>query len=240
MSRMRRWSSRMFLPLWGAAIALVVVPSVSLTEDRGASRREMMSDRGEVTRTDERAVPNPLRHVPDEVLLRVKPGLSAAAAHRVLGVVTTASTRRLRLVNGLYHVKLARAVSARRAAGVRAPQGRPLRRAQLRRRGVRGAQRPQLREPLGAREHRSDRRHTRCGHRRSSGLGHHHGQPLGGGGGLRYRSRLRAPGSRRQRLHERARLRRGRRRRRRQRPCGRLSRHRHRERRLASHGRPRP
>jgi subtilisin family serine protease len=110
MSRARRWwLFGILLPLCGASIALVVVPSLAQTQ--GAPRLQKTSDRNDVTRTEARAVPNPLRHVPNEVLLRLKKGLPSAAVNRVLGSVPTASARRLRLVDGLYHVKLAPGVS---------------------------------------------------------------------------------------------------------------------------------
>src|SRR6266571_3329247 len=75
--------------------------------EEGAAASTIISDRVDVKRTEDRPVPNPLRHVPDEILLRLRPGVSAAAARRALESVPVASTRRLRLVEGLYHVKLA-------------------------------------------------------------------------------------------------------------------------------------
>jgi len=59
--------------------------------------------------------PNPLRHTPDELLVRLKPRLSQAAAARALGAVALQSSRRFRAVEHLYHVRLAHGVSLQQA-----------------------------------------------------------------------------------------------------------------------------
>lgn len=77
-----------------------------------------VSDRGVVTRVEDQptgAAQNPLRHVPDEVLVRLKPGLPPAAAATALAAVQAVFTRRFQSVEGLYHVKLAPGVALHQA-----------------------------------------------------------------------------------------------------------------------------
>jgi subtilisin family serine protease len=103
------WLFWILLPLGAASIVLTM--GLSLAQGPAVSNGVKISDRGDVTRAAAKAVPDPLRHVPGELLLRFKHGVSSANARRVLDSVLTVSTRRLRLVDGLYHVKLAPGVS---------------------------------------------------------------------------------------------------------------------------------
>ena len=79
----------------------------------GAQSGVIIEKRNIVTRGEHGPVPvpNPLRHVPDELLLRLKPGLTQAAAARALGAVALKGSRRFRSVEHLYHIKLASGVS---------------------------------------------------------------------------------------------------------------------------------
>jgi len=77
-----------------------------------------VSAAGVVTRLDGERTgtpPDPRRHVPGELLVRLKPGLPPAATARALAAVRTVSARRLRSVEHLYHLKLAAGVSLRTA-----------------------------------------------------------------------------------------------------------------------------
>src|SRR2546429_154681 len=83
----------------------------------GAQSGVIIEKRNIVTRGDHGPVPvpNPLRHVPDELLLRLKPGLTQAAAARALGAVAWKGSRRFRSVEHLYHIKLASGVKLQQA-----------------------------------------------------------------------------------------------------------------------------
>ena len=65
------------------------------------------SAEGVVTRTADKPVPDPRRHVPDELLVRLKPNLSPEAERQALDGVPSVSQRRLGIVGNLYQVKLA-------------------------------------------------------------------------------------------------------------------------------------
>src|SRR5499426_3924025 len=77
----------------------------------------MVEGRNTVTRFESGPLPapDPLRHVPDELLVRLKPRLSQAAAARALSAVALQSSRRFRAVEHLYHLKLAHGVSLQQA-----------------------------------------------------------------------------------------------------------------------------
>jgi hypothetical protein len=77
----------------------------------------VVSDHGDVRRveTTARSLPDPLRSVPNELLVRFKPGLSAGVAARVLSRRPSASARPMRSVENLYHVRLAPGVTLRQA-----------------------------------------------------------------------------------------------------------------------------
>jgi subtilisin family serine protease len=78
----------------------------------------VVSDRGVVTRLESSppgVALDPLRHVPDEVLVRLRPRLPAAAAARSLAAVPARVSRRFRSVEDLYHLRLAPGVSPGRA-----------------------------------------------------------------------------------------------------------------------------
>src|SRR5262249_21975009 len=77
--------------------------------------RATVPDRNDIPHLAERPVPDPLRHVANEVLVRLKPGVSPEAAHRALTTVPVAASRRLSLVDGLYHVKLASGIDLHQA-----------------------------------------------------------------------------------------------------------------------------
>src|SRR5919198_5277427 len=96
--------------LTALAAALIGVIVVGKT---AAQSLRSVSEHGTVTRVERgvRSVPNPLRHVPDEVLVKLRPGLAPAPAARALTAVPLRSTRRFRSVEHLYHVKLASGVS---------------------------------------------------------------------------------------------------------------------------------
>ena len=83
----------------------------------GAQSGVIIEKRNIVTRGEHGPVPvpNPLRHVPDELLLRLKPGLTQAAAARALGAVALKGSRRFRSVEHLYHIKLASGVKLQQA-----------------------------------------------------------------------------------------------------------------------------
>ena len=59
--------------------------------------------------------PDPTRHVPDEVLLRFRPHVSAKRADRTIAAISAAKGRRFSSVNNLYRVKLLKEVSLHRA-----------------------------------------------------------------------------------------------------------------------------
>src|SRR5262245_13016115 len=79
-----------------------------------------VSPHGVVTRVENGPLPapNPLRHVPDEVLVRLKAGLPPGLAARSLAAVPARATRRFRMIEHLYHVKLAPGMSVRQALRV--------------------------------------------------------------------------------------------------------------------------
>src|SRR5262249_60291135 len=80
------------------ASEVVAQPGISIDEQNIVTHFE----HGQVVPT-----PNPLRHVPDELLVRIKPGRKAAAVASVLASVRTRETRRFRAVEHPYHLKLA-------------------------------------------------------------------------------------------------------------------------------------
>ena len=84
----------------------VAQPGVSISEQNVVTQVE----HGQVVPT-----PNPLRHVPDELLVRIKPGRNAAAVAGVLASVRTRAIRRFRAVEHLYHLKLAPGVTLQQA-----------------------------------------------------------------------------------------------------------------------------
>ncbi len=59
--------------------------------------------------------PDPTRHVPDEVLVRFRPHVSAKRADRAIAAISAAKGRRFSSVNNLYRVKLLKEVSLHRA-----------------------------------------------------------------------------------------------------------------------------
>jgi subtilisin family serine protease len=73
-----------------------------------------ISDEGIVTRMETGGArpPNPLRHAPDEVLVRLKHGLSPEAQQRALTQVPSRVVRRFASVERLYHLKLAPGISS--------------------------------------------------------------------------------------------------------------------------------
>src|SRR2546421_7576963 len=78
--------------------------------DRAAAEPWTISEDGVVTRQDlhpNGPPPNPLRHVPDELLVKLRPGLPPAAAARALASVPWRSAKRFHAVEHLYHLKLA-------------------------------------------------------------------------------------------------------------------------------------
>ena len=78
--------------------------------DRAAAEPWTMSEDGVVTRQDlhpNGPPPNPLRHVPTELLVKLRPGLPPAAAARALASVPWRSAKRFHAVEHLYHLKLA-------------------------------------------------------------------------------------------------------------------------------------
>ena len=102
----------------GLAVATVVLTLTLGVLERAAAEPWTMSERGVVTRQDlhpNGPPPNPLRHVPDELLVKLRPGLSPAAAARALASVPWRSTKRFRTVEHLYHVKLARGTNLHQA-----------------------------------------------------------------------------------------------------------------------------
>src|SRR5438094_928212 len=93
----------------------VVTAALTLTVglialDRAEAQPWTISEQGVVTRQalhPNGPPPNPLRHVPDELLVKLRSGLSPAAAARALASVPWRSTKRFHAVEHLYHVKLA-------------------------------------------------------------------------------------------------------------------------------------
>ena len=100
----------------GCALALAAAGSGR----EAAAPAQAVSELGVVTRREERApsLPNPLRHVPDELLVRFRPGVAPARAAQSLSRVPLRFTRRMRSVDNLHHVKLAAGVALRQAVRV--------------------------------------------------------------------------------------------------------------------------
>ncbi len=109
----RRVSSRSILVVLGG---LALAAPVGGQETR-ASRGTAVSSLGVVTRVEDAGLrlPSPLRHVPDEVLVRFRSGLAPAAVTQALSRVPSEFARPFRSVENLYHVKLARGVTLRHA-----------------------------------------------------------------------------------------------------------------------------
>src|SRR5207244_8083161 len=59
--------------------------------------------------------PNPLRHVPDELLVKLRSGLPPAAVARALASVPWSSAKRFHAVEHLYHLKLAPGITLHQA-----------------------------------------------------------------------------------------------------------------------------
>lgn len=102
------------------AVRALGLAGALLSTDAGAEQEGLgVSDRNIVTRVESgpRPAPNPLRHAPDEVLLRLRPGLPPAAATRALAAVPARVTRRFRAVEHLYHLTLVPGVTLSQALG---------------------------------------------------------------------------------------------------------------------------
>ena len=100
---MTRWRPAVVTAALTLTVGLVAL-------DRAEAQPWTISEQGVVTRQDlhpNGAPPNPLRHVPDELLVKLRSGLSPAAAARALASVPWRSTKRFHAVEHLYHVKLA-------------------------------------------------------------------------------------------------------------------------------------
>ena len=94
------------------AILTITLGLAAATGGAQAPRaHSVTSAEGVVTRTADKPVPDPRRHVPDELLVRLKPNLSPEAERQALDGVPLISQRRLAIVENLYHVKLAAGTS---------------------------------------------------------------------------------------------------------------------------------
>jgi len=97
----------------GCALALAAAGS----GHGAAAPATAVSDLGVVTRREERApgLPSPLRHVPDELLVRFKPGVGPTRAAQSLSRVPLKFARPMRSVENLHHIKLTPGVTLRQA-----------------------------------------------------------------------------------------------------------------------------
>lgn len=93
--------------LFPGVVALTLGLASVTSGTQGTAGQLPTSAEGLVTRTEAKPVPDPRRHVPDELLVRLKPGLSPEAARRVLDSVPALFQQPFRTIAGLYHVKLA-------------------------------------------------------------------------------------------------------------------------------------
>src|SRR5262249_60088682 len=101
-----------------APVAVIVgLVAVTIVGHAAAQPMSSMSERGIVTRVEHGLVPapNPLRHVPDEILVKLRPGLPPAVAAQALAGVPARFTRRFHAVEHLYHLQLAAGVSLHHA-----------------------------------------------------------------------------------------------------------------------------
>src|SRR5438045_3824551 len=104
-----------------AHVALSAALSAGSAETSALQRRPeawTIAEDGVVTRQDlhpNGPPPNPLRHVPDELLVKLRPGLPAGAAARALASVPWRSAKRFHAVEHLYHLKLAPGITLHQA-----------------------------------------------------------------------------------------------------------------------------
>jgi hypothetical protein len=106
------------LSVLGVAVGCALAfPNPVAAQDAAALSRTAVSSPGVVTRREGPAVktPDPLRHVPDELLVRFRPGLAHADTTRTLSRIPSEFARASRSVENLYHVKLTPGVSLRQA-----------------------------------------------------------------------------------------------------------------------------
>ncbi|PYR47170.1 MAG: hypothetical protein DMF95_17015, partial [Acidobacteria bacterium] len=102
----------------GLAVVTVALTLALGLFDRAAAEPWTISEDGVVIRQDlhpNGPPPNPLRHVPDELLVKLRPGLPPAAAARALASVPWRSAKRFHAVEHLYHLKLAPGTSLHQA-----------------------------------------------------------------------------------------------------------------------------
>jgi subtilisin family serine protease len=98
-------------PWW---LAAVLVLSVGVSGDWTAAAgpgekgdaSQVVSDRGDVTRTPLKPAPSPLRHVPGELLVRFKEGTLPTEARHAFDTLAATSNRHFTSVPGLYRVTL--------------------------------------------------------------------------------------------------------------------------------------
>ena len=102
----------------GLAVVTVALTLALGLLDRAAAEPWTISEDGVVMRQDlhpNGPPPNPLRHVPDELLVKLRPGLPPAAAARALASVPWRSAKRFHAVEHLYHLKLAPGITLHQA-----------------------------------------------------------------------------------------------------------------------------